>query len=59
MDLSMEWNAVFSNTHIPYNKQIQECPHTNISSPHPWDPMKVAFPKILIIGVLSWRRCDI
>ena len=45
MELSMEETIVFSNTHTPSDKQLQECLHINIRSPHPWDPMKVSFPK--------------
>ena len=41
----MEGNIVFSNTHTPSDEQLQEFPHINISSPHPWDQMKICFPK--------------
>ena len=45
MELSMEGNIVFSNTHTPFYKQLQEFKHINLSSSHPWDPIKVCFPK--------------
>ena len=41
----MEGNVVFSNTHTPYDTQLYELTHINISSPHSWDSMKVSFKK--------------
>ena len=48
MELSMEGVIVFSYTHTTSDKYLQECPHINIISPHPWDPMKVIFPKLYL-----------
>ena len=41
----MEGIILFSNTHTPSDKQPREFSHINLSSPHPWDPIKVCFPK--------------
>ena len=45
MEISMEVTVVFANTHTPSDNQLQEFPHTNLSSPHPCDPMKVCLPE--------------
>ena len=41
----MEETAIFSSTHTPYDKQLLKWLYVNIISPHPWDKMKVFFPK--------------
>ena len=45
LELSMEGTIVFSETHTPSDKKLREFPHMNLNSPHPYDPMKVRFPK--------------
>ena len=55
MEISMEGSMVFSNTHTRSYKQKQECPPTNISSPHPWDPMNFLSEMLSIIGGGSKR----
>ena len=37
MELLLEGTIVFDNTHTPYNKKLNELPHTNLSSPHTLD----------------------
>ena len=49
MELSMEGTIIFSNIHTPYDKQLQQFPHINLSLPHPWDPIKGLFPKWSIL----------
>ena len=44
MELSMEGTIILAQTQTPYDKQLQEFSHINISSAHPWDPIKVHFP---------------
>ena len=41
-----QWRGIlYFLTHTFSDKQLRECSHINRSSPHPWDPMKVRFPK--------------
>ena len=46
MKFSMEVTIVFDNPHTPSDNPLQEFPYINISSPHPWGPIKVCYPKI-------------
>ena len=45
MELSVEGTILFDNTHTPSDNHLQEYPHINLSSPHPWYTMKVRFLK--------------
>ena len=45
MELLMEGNIIFDNTHTTSDKKLREYPHINLRYPHPWDPMKVSFSK--------------
>jgi hypothetical protein len=45
MELSMEGTIVYANTHSPSEYELNTCPHINLSSPQPWNPMKVKFPR--------------
>ena len=45
MELQMSGTIVSVNTYTPSQKELETCPHVQLSSPHPWDPHKVTFPK--------------
>jgi hypothetical protein len=44
MELSMDGTIVYTNTHMPTDKELSECPYVILSSSNPWIPMKVQFP---------------
>ena len=45
LELSMNGTIVYFDSHTPTEKELLTCPHIVLSSPHPWDPTSVKFPK--------------
>ena len=45
MDLSMLGTIIYADTYTPSQRELDECPHITLSSPQPWDPHTVKFPK--------------
>ena len=45
MELDMAGTIIFATTHSPTESELQTCPHINLSSPHPWDPHNITFPR--------------
>ena len=45
MELSMAGTICYFDTFVPSEKELQTCPHITLSSPHPWDPHNVTFPR--------------
>jgi hypothetical protein len=45
MELFMDGMIVFAETFSPSEHELDTCPHIHLSSPHPWNPTKVKFPK--------------
>ena len=45
MELKMHGTIIFADTYSPTDKELEECPHIVLSSPHPWNPHKVKFPR--------------
>jgi hypothetical protein len=44
MELSMEGTIIFANTNSPLEHELNStCPHISLSSPQPWNPMRVRF----------------
>ena len=46
MELAIVGTIVFANTFTPTERELQDSPHINLSSPHEWNPHTVTFPKI-------------
>ena len=46
LELSMDGTIVYFDSHTPTEEELLTCPHIVLSSPHPWDPAGVTFPKI-------------
>ena len=46
MELTMKVNIVYSETHTPSEKELQECPHIVLSYEQPWHLNKIRFLKI-------------
>ena len=46
LELSMNGTIVYFDSHTPTEKELLTCPHIVLSSPHPWDPTSIKFPKI-------------
>ena len=45
MPLHRRGKIVYFDTHTPNQKELDACPHINLSSQHPWNPLKVDFVK--------------
>ena len=45
MELHMSGPIVYFDSHSPSEEELRNCPHITLSSPHPWDPTSVTFPK--------------
>ena len=45
MNLPMAGTIVYADTHTPTSHELASCPHIQITSPTPWDPTKVTFPR--------------
>ena len=45
MPLHRRGKIVYFDTHTPNQKELDACPHINLSSQHPWNPSKVDFVK--------------
>ena len=45
MELMMAGTIIYMNTSTPSQKELQECPHIALTSPHPWNPHEITFPK--------------
>ena len=45
MELVMRGTIVYADTFTPSDKELHECPHIILSSPHTWDPHNVYFSK--------------
>ena len=43
MELKIKGTFIFADTFNPTTKQLHDCPHTILSSPHEWNPQKVGF----------------
>jgi len=43
LELEMNGTVIFAETHTPSAKELHECPHIVLSSPHEWDPQNVKF----------------
>ena len=44
MELQMKGTIIYTETHSPSDRELEECPHITLSSSHPWDPHNVRFP---------------
>ena len=45
MELRMDGTIVCFESLTPSQEELQQCPHITLSSPHPWDPHSVSFPR--------------
>ena len=45
MNLSMAGTIVYTDTHTPSSHELATCPHVQLTSPMPWDPINVTFPR--------------
>ena len=45
MKLMMEGTIIYMDTSTPSQRELQECPHIILTSPHPWNSNAVKFPK--------------
>ena len=45
MELDISGTIIYVTTYTPTEKELSQCQHVILSSPHPWDPEKVIFPK--------------
>ena len=45
MNLSMAGTIIYADTHTPTSHELATCPHIQLTSPTPWDPNKVTFPR--------------
>ena len=45
MELRMDGTIVCFDSSTPSQEELQQCPHIVLSSPHPWDPHSVSFPR--------------
>ena len=45
MGLTMAGTIVYTDTHTPSENELTSCPHVQLTSPKPWDPHTVRFPK--------------
>ena len=45
MELNTVGTIVCVDTHAPTERELHTCPHIVLSSPHPWDPHSIKFPK--------------
>ena len=45
MGLTMVGTIVYTDTHTPSQNELASCPHVQLTSPKPWDPHTVRFPK--------------
>ena len=45
MELTMDGTICYADTHTPSEYELSNCPHIVLTSPHPWDPRNVSFPK--------------
>ena len=45
MPLHRKGTIVYFNIHTPTQKELDTCPHINLSIRHPWNPSKVDFVK--------------
>jgi hypothetical protein len=45
MNLEADGTNIFADTHQPTQRELEECPHIVLPSPHPWDPLNVQFPE--------------
>ena len=39
----MNHTVIFADTYTPSIKELRECPHIVLSSPHKWDPLSMQF----------------
>jgi len=44
MELMLEGTIIYMDTFTPSQRELQECPHIILTSPHPWNPNTVKFP---------------
>ena len=45
LEMSISGTIIHFDSHTPTEEELQSCPHIVLTSPHPWDPTSVAFPK--------------
>ena len=45
MTLHQKWMIVYFDTHTPTHKDLDTCPHINMSSQNPWNPSNLDFVK--------------
>ena len=45
LEMSMSGTVLYFNTRTPTDDELRTCPHIVLTSPHPWDPTSVTFPK--------------
>ena len=43
LELKMRGTTIFADTYTPSEKELHDCPHVIMSSPHEWNPHTVQF----------------
>jgi len=43
IELKMKGTVIFADTHTPSAKELHDCPHIVLNSPHEWNPQSVQF----------------
>ena len=45
LEMSISGTIIHFDSHTPTDEELRTCPHVVLTSPHPWDPTSVTFPK--------------
>ena len=43
LELKIKGTVIFADTFTPTAKQLHDCPHVVLNSPHEWNPQQVTF----------------